>query len=71
MTKPNLVCENKGTLLNGICLCPDDWTGTTCNISNFCPEQNPTQTSEFTFPKTVLGQFASSVERCPSHTPNG
>ncbi|XP_039550781.1 serine-rich adhesin for platelets isoform X4 [Pimephales promelas] len=69
MIEPSLVCENKGILQNGICLCPDDWTGTTCNISNFCPEQK-TQTSKFTFPKTVLGQFASSVERCPSHTPN-
>ncbi|KAG1939901.1 adhesion G-protein coupled receptor G7 [Pimephales promelas] len=69
LTKPSLVCENKGTLQNSICLCLDDWTGTTCNISNFCPEQK-TQTSEFTFPKTVLGQFASSVERCLSNTPN-
>lgn len=31
-SKPYLVCENKGTLQNGICLCPDDWTGTICNI---------------------------------------
>ncbi|XP_067271154.1 adhesion G-protein coupled receptor G7-like [Pseudorasbora parva] len=70
MPTPSLVCENKGTLENGICLCPDDWTGTTCNISNFCPEQILKLTSKFTFPKTVLGQFASSVERCQSYTSN-
>ncbi|XP_059399410.1 adhesion G-protein coupled receptor G7-like [Carassius carassius] len=70
MTVPSLVCENGGELRDRICLCPDDWTGTTCNIPNFCPEQNPTPTSKFTFPKTVLGQFASSIERCPPKTTN-
>uniref|UniRef100_A0A672PT98 G-protein coupled receptors family 2 profile 2 domain-containing protein n=1 Tax=Sinocyclocheilus grahami TaxID=75366 RepID=A0A672PT98_SINGR len=71
MTMPSLVCENNGILQDGICICPDDWTGTTCNIQNFCPEKKPTPTSKFTFPKTVLGQFASSVERCPPETTNG
>uniref|UniRef100_A0A8C1PHN2 Adhesion G protein-coupled receptor G7 n=1 Tax=Cyprinus carpio TaxID=7962 RepID=A0A8C1PHN2_CYPCA len=70
VTVPSLVCENKGILQDGICICPDDWTGTTCNIQNFCPEQKPSHTSKFTFPKTVLGQFASSVERCPPETTN-
>ncbi|XP_059399491.1 adhesion G-protein coupled receptor G7 [Carassius carassius] len=70
ITNPNLVCANLGTLQNGICLCLDDWTGASCNISNFCPGQNPTKSSKYTFPKTVLGQFASSVERCPQETTN-
>ncbi|XP_026091924.1 adhesion G-protein coupled receptor G7-like isoform X2 [Carassius auratus] len=70
MTVPSLLCENKGILQDGICICPDDWTGTTCNIPNFCPEQKPTPTSKFHFLKTVLGQFASSVERCPPETTN-
>uniref|UniRef100_A0A8C1H494 Adhesion G protein-coupled receptor G7 n=1 Tax=Cyprinus carpio carpio TaxID=630221 RepID=A0A8C1H494_CYPCA len=67
ITNPTVVCENMGTLQNGICLCLDDWTGASCSISNFCPGQNLKQ---FTFPKTVLGQFASSVERCPPETTN-
>nr|XP_021325139.1 adhesion G-protein coupled receptor G7 [Danio rerio] len=69
-TSPNLVCENSGTFQKGICLCPDGWTGTTCNIPNFCPGQTFPTPNAFTFPKTVLGQFASSVEQCPSNTPN-
>ncbi|XP_056303596.1 adhesion G-protein coupled receptor G7 [Danio aesculapii] len=70
VTSPNLVCENSGTLQKGICLCPDGWTGITCNIPNFCPGQTFPTPNAFTFPKTVLGQFASSVEQCPSNTPN-
>ncbi|XP_058617565.1 adhesion G-protein coupled receptor G7-like [Onychostoma macrolepis] len=70
VTTQSLLCENKGITQNGICFCPDDWTGTTCNIPNFCPENTFTATMKLTFPKTVLGQFASSVERCPSETTN-
>lgn len=39
--------------------------------ANFCPEQEPTKTNKFTFPKTVLGQIASSRELCAVDTPNG
>uniref|UniRef100_A0A8C2E7X5 Adhesion G protein-coupled receptor G7 n=1 Tax=Cyprinus carpio TaxID=7962 RepID=A0A8C2E7X5_CYPCA len=37
--------------------------------ANFFPEQT-TATIKLSFPKTVLGQFASSVERCPPETTN-
>ncbi|XP_065115756.1 adhesion G-protein coupled receptor G7-like [Paramisgurnus dabryanus] len=39
-------------------------SGTSCNNS-FCPE-GTTNTSGFTFPRTFLGQFASSKELCKS-----
>ncbi|XP_043078366.1 adhesion G-protein coupled receptor G7-like [Puntigrus tetrazona] len=69
-TPINVVCINNGFTQNGICVCPDDWTGAACNIPNFCPEATVTTTLTLTFPKTVLGQFASSVERCPPETAN-
>ncbi|XP_041822617.1 adhesion G-protein coupled receptor G7-like [Chelmon rostratus] len=28
---PPLVCANGGTVLMGVCICPDDWTGVTCS----------------------------------------
>ncbi|XP_073669585.1 adhesion G-protein coupled receptor G7-like [Paramisgurnus dabryanus] len=40
------------------------------HTANFCPEQGPTNTSAFTFPRTVLGRFASSKELCERGTPN-
>ncbi|XP_051980051.1 adhesion G-protein coupled receptor G7-like [Xyrauchen texanus] len=55
-------CQNGGRLTAGVCLCSDDWSGTTCTKSNFCPEQKGT----YTFPKTLLGQFASSKNLCQS-----
>ncbi|XP_050951399.1 mucin-3B-like [Labeo rohita] len=67
VTVPSLVCQNGGILLQGQCICNENWTGAVCNISNSCPEQKPTP---FTFPKTVLGQFASSKEQCEPNTTN-
>ncbi|XP_052394150.1 adhesion G-protein coupled receptor G7-like [Carassius gibelio] len=64
VTVPSLVCENKGILQDGICICPDDWTGATCNIPNFCPEQKHTRTSKFTFPKTVLAGMHQASSLC-------
>ncbi|KAL1251097.1 hypothetical protein QQF64_018893, partial [Cirrhinus molitorella] len=69
-TIPSLVCQNNGTLQHGICICQDDWTGVICNISNFCLELKPTPSRPYTFPKTFLDQFASSIERCPPETAN-
>ncbi|KAL1251094.1 hypothetical protein QQF64_018890 [Cirrhinus molitorella] len=70
VTIPILVCQNGGTLQHGICICQDDWTGPICNTSNFCLELKPTPSRPYTFPKTLLGQFASSIERCPQGTTN-
>ncbi|XP_050951220.1 adhesion G-protein coupled receptor G7-like [Labeo rohita] len=69
-TVQSLVCQNGGTLQQEQCICNESWTGAVCNISNFCSGQKPTTNSKFTFPKTVLGQFASSAERCPPETTN-
>ncbi|XP_056615800.1 adhesion G-protein coupled receptor G7-like [Triplophysa dalaica] len=65
----DLGCQN-GVSIHGFCLCSYDWSGSICNIPNFCPEQRPTETNNFTFPKTVLGQFASSTDLCPMETQN-
>ncbi|XP_071335566.1 adhesion G-protein coupled receptor G7-like [Trachinotus anak] len=60
-----LHCDNGGQLLNGVCVCPDEWTGETCSKENFCQARG---VEGFTFPKTPVGWFAYSNELCPSGT---
>ncbi|XP_051764175.1 adhesion G-protein coupled receptor F1 [Ctenopharyngodon idella] len=70
VSKPNLVCENKGTLQNGICLCPDDWTGTTCSISGI-PEASALcniSTHLFGPPNIISGATADQVFELASST---
>ncbi|XP_073351546.1 uncharacterized protein [Pagrus major] len=62
---PPLVCDNGGILLNGVCTCPDEWTGETCSRENFCRAQ---QLGGFNFPHTPIGWFAYSEEVCPTGT---
>ncbi|XP_024121222.1 adhesion G-protein coupled receptor G7 [Oryzias melastigma] len=60
------VCDNGGTALeNMICICPDEWTGPTCSLQNFC---NTTKVGEFQFPRTLVGFFAYSERTCPDGT---
>ncbi|KAL2087534.1 hypothetical protein ACEWY4_016362 [Coilia grayii] len=66
-TKAPLNCSNGGELLNGVCICPDEWTGETCTIENFCKENN---LENFTFPRTVIGWSAYSKQTCENGTGN-
>ncbi|KAL1022093.1 hypothetical protein UPYG_G00022110 [Umbra pygmaea] len=65
ITIPPLVCVNGGELQNGVCICPDEWTGKTCSNGNFC---NSTNVGNFTFPRTVIGWFGYSAELCTANT---
>ncbi|XP_041936209.1 adhesion G-protein coupled receptor G7-like [Alosa sapidissima] len=65
--QPPLVCLNDGLLQNGVCICPDEWTGVACSIANFC---NKTILEGFEFQQTVIGWPAYSSETCPSNTTN-
>ncbi|XP_070787023.1 adhesion G-protein coupled receptor G7 [Enoplosus armatus] len=60
-----LVCDNGGISLNGVCICPDEWTGHTCSEENFCRAQ---ELVGFKFPQTPIGWFAYSEEICPKGT---
>ncbi|RVE75546.1 hypothetical protein OJAV_G00017850 [Oryzias javanicus] len=61
-----LVCDNGGTALeNMVCICPDEWTGPTCSLQNFC---NATKVGQFQFPRTLIGFFAYSERTCPDGT---
>ncbi|KAF7688306.1 hypothetical protein HF521_014312 [Silurus meridionalis] len=64
-----LQCQNGGRETIGFCLCPDDFTGAFCELSNFCPEQI---VQSFTFPKTIIGNAGYSKEKCtPGNTNAG
>ncbi|CAI5638878.1 unnamed protein product [Oreochromis niloticus] len=60
-----LKCDNGGKPENGVCICPDEWTGETCSKENFCKEQ---QLGGFRFPRTPIGWFAYSEEKCEGGT---
>ncbi|XP_037618600.1 adhesion G-protein coupled receptor G7, partial [Sebastes umbrosus] len=60
-----LVCDNGGVSLNGVCICPDEWTGETCSEENFCQVE---ELEGFSFPITPIGWFAYSKETCPKGT---
>ncbi|XP_041834318.1 adhesion G-protein coupled receptor G7 [Melanotaenia boesemani] len=60
-----LRCENGGIELNGVCICPDEWTGKTCSTGNAC---NATELEGFKFPRTPIGWFAYSEDKCPTGT---
>ncbi|XP_068586429.1 adhesion G-protein coupled receptor G7 isoform X2 [Cebidichthys violaceus] len=62
---PPLVCGNGGVSLNGVCICPDEWTGETCSVENFCRFQ---ELGNFKFSRTPIGWFAYSEELCPKET---
>ncbi|CAI5638883.1 unnamed protein product [Oreochromis niloticus] len=60
-TTTALICDNEGKPENGVCICPDEWTGVTCSEENFCGEK---QLGGFSFPRTPIGWFAYSEEKC-------
>ncbi|XP_014195893.2 adhesion G-protein coupled receptor G7, partial [Haplochromis burtoni] len=60
-TTTALKCDNGGENVNGVCLCPDEWTGETCSEVNFCAAQ---RFEGFRFPRTPIGWFAYSDEIC-------
>ncbi|KAL4648698.1 hypothetical protein GN956_G6829 [Arapaima gigas] len=61
---PSLVqCSNGGELVEKACICPDDYTGLSCDTENFC---NETIKNGFTFNKTAVGWFSYSMELCNS-----
>uniref|UniRef100_A0A8C7X2T4 EGF-like domain-containing protein n=1 Tax=Oryzias sinensis TaxID=183150 RepID=A0A8C7X2T4_9TELE len=65
-TPAPLVCVNGGTALGSmVCICPDEWTGPTCSLQNFC---KAAKVEEFQFPRTLVGFFAYSERRCPAGT---
>ncbi|KAL3999939.1 fanconi anemia core complex subunit protein [Sarotherodon galilaeus] len=55
-----LNCSN-GENLDGVCICPDEWTGETCSQNNSCKKQT---LGQFTFNSTLSGRFAYSNEKC-------
>ncbi|XP_062383574.1 adhesion G-protein coupled receptor G7-like [Sardina pilchardus] len=61
------VCINGGQLQNGVCLCPDEWTGVHCSIANVCENA---WLYYYTFPSTVIGWAAYSLEICGPETSN-
>ncbi|XP_051550753.1 adhesion G-protein coupled receptor G7-like [Myxocyprinus asiaticus] len=65
--QPPLQCLRGVRLDTGVCLCPDEWTGETCNISKFCAEET---LNGLTFPLTVVGQLNYSTQLCPTGTTN-
>ncbi|KAM9835979.1 adhesion G-protein coupled receptor G7 [Aulostomus maculatus] len=67
LTTTPLVCDNGGQSLNGVCICPDEWTGETCSVENFCDTQ---YLEGFTFERTPISWFAYSKEVCPKGTSN-
>ncbi|XP_030610833.1 adhesion G-protein coupled receptor G7-like [Archocentrus centrarchus] len=64
-TTTALKCYNGGKIVNGVCICPDAWTGHTCAIVNFCEAQ---RLEGFSFPPTPIGWFAYSKEKCEAGT---
>ncbi|XP_058237552.1 adhesion G-protein coupled receptor G7 [Hemibagrus wyckioides] len=66
-TTLTLLCQNGGQQTNGMCICPDEFTGQFCEKSNICHE---TTVYNFTFPKTLLGQAGYSKDECPSGSIN-
>ncbi|XP_076158632.1 adhesion G-protein coupled receptor G7-like [Alosa pseudoharengus] len=65
-TQPPLVCLN-GLLQDGVCICPDEWTGVTCSVANLC---NEATVEGFEFPQTVIGWSAYSSQTCENTTNN-
>uniref|UniRef100_H2RNL8 G-protein coupled receptors family 2 profile 2 domain-containing protein n=1 Tax=Takifugu rubripes TaxID=31033 RepID=H2RNL8_TAKRU len=63
-----LVCKNGGVLFNGVCICPDEWTGERCLEENFCEKE---MVASFWFPRTPIGLFAYSDKVCDDGTSNG
>ncbi|KAK2857244.1 hypothetical protein Q5P01_005979 [Channa striata] len=62
-----LLCLNGGVLVSGVCVCPDEWSGNTCSVGNFCEAE---VLGKFRFPSTPVGWFAYSTEICPKGTSN-
>ncbi|XP_053273150.1 adhesion G-protein coupled receptor G7-like [Pleuronectes platessa] len=58
---PPVECLNGGLLLDGVCLCADDWSGDTCSEENFCKAE---KLNELNFPRTPVGWFSYSEELC-------
>ncbi|XP_026016749.1 adhesion G-protein coupled receptor G7-like [Astatotilapia calliptera] len=67
-TTTALKCENGGENVNDVCICPDEWTGKTCSEKNFCKED---QIGGFRFPRTPIGWFAYSEEKCETGSATG
>ncbi|XP_072235399.1 adhesion G-protein coupled receptor G7 [Leuresthes tenuis] len=59
------MCNNGGMQLNGVCICPDEWTGETCSNENVC---DTAELEGFKFPHTPIGWFAYSEDKCPMET---
>lgn len=60
-------CRNGGTWENGRCICPEEWKGLRCTITNFC--ENSTYGS-FTFNRIPVGRYGSSLQTCDKNTLN-
>ncbi|XP_046887500.1 adhesion G-protein coupled receptor G7-like [Hypomesus transpacificus] len=63
-----LSCTNGGELQNGFCVCPVEWTGRNCSIENICMEET---IQGFTFPRTIIGWFSYSKQKCGPNTSSG
>ncbi|XP_034460780.1 adhesion G-protein coupled receptor G7-like [Hippoglossus hippoglossus] len=65
---PPVECLNGGLLLDGVCLCADDWKGDTCSEENFCKAE---MVDGLNFPRTPIGWFSYSEEVCPEGSSAG
>ncbi|XP_033182367.1 adhesion G-protein coupled receptor G7-like [Anabas testudineus] len=66
-TSTPVVCLNGGVLVDGVCLCPDEWAGTSCTAENFCEAE---VLDKYRFPRTPVGWFAYSENTCLTGTSN-
>lgn len=66
-----LLC-NKGEYRNGVCFCPEEWTGLYCETANFCEDSTyvVNSSTKFTFTRIVVDRFGYSAEKCEHNTVN-
>ncbi|XP_058151979.1 adhesion G-protein coupled receptor G7 isoform X2 [Dasypus novemcinctus] len=60
-------CKNGGTWENGRCICPEEWKGLRCMITNFCEKSTY---GDLTFGRIAVGRHGQSVQTCAENTPN-
>ncbi|XP_054830410.1 adhesion G-protein coupled receptor G7-like [Eublepharis macularius] len=71
--KPPCFCQHNGICPDGLCLCPEDWIGSYCEIVNFCDKStyvvNASQYN-LAFEKIIVGKYGYSMEKCDNGTVN-
>ncbi|NWS72101.1 AGRG7 protein, partial [Crotophaga sulcirostris] len=74
---PPCFCLNGGICRDEICVCPEEWVGSLCEIVNFCEASTYTVdisenvTKNLTFERIIVGKYGNSKEKCEPDTVNG